>query len=326
MILDDTIVLLLQYSQIMPTKIRVGIPLPNGQLMAAARDANCPVLFSANAFMLRAKDGDWIKRVRTLATSEYGSLDAALDSAGFVAAARYRGYPWTIDQYLDLAQAYDWSFYSSMDLCVENEVAGSKIEVMFRVAETCRLYGEICRYAGNRGMKMPMPVLQGWTIEQYLWCVDNIGIVDWPNLVGIGSMCRRDVGGDHGILAVVDALDHVLPKNVQFHLFGVKGKALESLGSHPRIHSVDSMAWDFAARRAHPVGRTMKVRLDFMFEWLRRNSAIAAGKQRHHTPTMLRHEPECVSEELASWLDLVVSNEIEGGHARIYAAREFVFE
>lgn len=285
--------------------------------MEIARDAGIPVLFSANAFMVRDKHEDVI-RVRYPDPRQFGNLNAALDSAGFVAASHYRGYPWSIEQYLNLVQSYDWAWYSSMDLCVEPEITGSQVEVMFRVAETCRLHGELRKAAGNRGIRPPIPVLQGWTPAQYLWCVDHYPLVTWPELIGVGSMCRRNVHGDVGVLAVVDALDAVLPAHTKFHLFGVKGKALELIGQHPRIHSVDSMAWDFAARRDHPTGRTMDLRGQYMADWVKRNQHAAVNSL-HHTPSLLPPEVERVNRKLGEWLDLITSNEIEGPDARAYA-------
>lgn len=47
------------------------------------------------------------------------------------------------------------------------------------------------------------------------------GCQHWPALVGIGSVCRRNVSGRDGIASIVDALDTAPPKHVRFHLFGV---------------------------------------------------------------------------------------------------------
>jgi hypothetical protein len=48
---------------------------------------------------------------------------------------------------------------------------------------------------------------------------------------------------------VVEALDRALPKRTRLHLFGVKGQTLSALGPLlRRVASIDSMAWDFAAR------------------------------------------------------------------------------
>jgi len=108
----------------------------------------------------------------------------------------------------------------------------------------------------------PMPVIQGWRPSDYRDCVDQMehclfgdpayiegmGHDGWPALVGIGSVCRRPLGGENGLMRIVDTLEGVLPNHVRFHLFGVKSTALKRLRDRPRIASVDSMAWNSAAR------------------------------------------------------------------------------
>lgn len=82
-------------------EVRVGIPLVGGQLVAAARRRGYHVLFSANAFAKtypkgHAREG-FFKGFRLPGAGQFEGLDAALDSAGFVAAAKYRDYRWTVD-------------------------------------------------------------------------------------------------------------------------------------------------------------------------------------------------------------------------------------
>lgn len=305
------------------TAVRVGLPVPSGQLVEAAKAARYPVLFSANAFMVRNEHGETV-RVRKPKPGSLDGTDAALDSAGFVAADRYRGYPWSVDQYLDLVESHPWTWYSSMDYCVEPEFAGSLIETMFRIAETCRMFGEVSRTAEARGLPPPVPVLQGWGTDHYLWCLDHMPLVRWPSFVGVGSMCRRHLHGPHGILAIVDALDRVLPPHVRLHLFGVKGEALAYLGGHPRIESVDSMAWDMAARRAHPTGRTADKRIAHMHGWADKAQSLEDSPMRPFARSLLSEDPIQVSEELEELLDMVASNEIDGG-AR-YAAHLWMQE
>jgi len=88
--------------------LRVGIPTTDGRILKAAKDAGYSVLFSTNAFMVRDGNGD-VVGVRRPDPKQFAGLDAALDSAGFVAMAKYRGFPWTIDQYLDLVESWPWS-------------------------------------------------------------------------------------------------------------------------------------------------------------------------------------------------------------------------
>lgn len=274
-----------------PVTVRVGIPLPGGQLIAHAREQGHAVLFSANAFAVYDTRGEdpkslkrglkpprWFKRFRLPDPAEFGDVDVALDSGGFVAAVTYRDFPWTVDDYIELAASYPWSFWAAMDMCVESEVADNRAERMLRIAATSWNLFECGRAAKARGIKPPMPVLQGWTPEDYAFCADILPLGEWPDLVGIGSVCRREVGGENGILRIFAALDQIVPPHVRFHLFGVKSGALAKLLGHPRLESIDSMAWDGAVRReVKDQPRTMAIRMQYMDRWAEKQKQIAAG-------------------------------------------------
>ena len=303
--------------------LRVGIPTTGGRILKAARDAGYSVLFSTNAFMNRDGNGEVVS-VRRPDPEQFAGLDAALDSAGFVAMARYRGFPWTIEQYLDLVESWPWAWYASWDQCVEPEIASSKIDVYFRLAETCRLLSEVRMRARDRGLPDPMPVVQGWEVDHYRWSLDHLPLASWPKLLGVGSMCRRHVHGPNGILAIVEALDRVLPDGVGLHLFGVKGTALRFLSDHPRIASVDSMAWDFAARPQVPIGRTADKRIDLMHAWVRRNASQLELPKAPYELQLFDEPSEAASAELEEWLELVVDNQTDAVSAWHHCMRTWV--
>lgn len=238
--------------------VRVGLPQVNGSLPKAAVESRMPVLFSANAFR---RNGRW-QRISPVLEC----LDAALDSAGFVAMVRYGGYPWSRGEYLDLAAAHPWAWYATRDYCCEPQIAASREQVAERVRQTAAEYWALRSEAEARGMPGPMPVIQGWLPEEYERCVDLYRLTDWPSIVGVGSVCRRNLRGHDGIARVVERLDRCLPSHTRLHLFGVKGPAIEALRTHPRIASIDSMAWDFAARR-EPGPSTMSKRIRHMRGW-----------------------------------------------------------
>ncbi|MEU8378848.1 hypothetical protein [Streptosporangium sp. NPDC048865] len=92
-----------------------------------------------------------------------------------------------------------------------------------------------------------MPVIQGWTPDDYLACVDlyeQHGVrlaQDYP-VVGVGSVCRRQATGEIGdIFRMLAQLD--LP----LHGFGVKTAGLRQYGRY--LTSADSMAWSYQGRR-----------------------------------------------------------------------------
>jgi hypothetical protein len=112
-----------------------------------------------------------------------------------------------------------------------------------------------------------MPVLQGWRPDDYVRCFDLMQVLPLPDLLGIGSVCRRHLGGVDGLMSIVAHLDRALPRQHKLHLFGVKGAAIGELAGHPRVHSVDSMAWDAAARRSKTGSCTIEHRSAHLRSW-----------------------------------------------------------
>ena len=131
-------------------QIRIGLPIPGGQLARAAAALDAPVLISANAFR---RDGVWRRVSDSLA-----GLDIALDSAGFVAMKRYGGFPWSAAEYLDLVAAHRWAWYAAMDYCCEPEIAGDRATVLERVTRTAADYPVLARMAADRELPPPLPV------------------------------------------------------------------------------------------------------------------------------------------------------------------------
>jgi hypothetical protein len=92
-----------------------------------------------------------------------------------------------------------------------------------------------------------MPVLQGWTVEEYLSCIARyqaagISLVDEP-LVGVGSVCRRQATDEIG--AVITAVADAVP-GIALHGFGVKAAGLARYGD--KLASADSQSWSRGAR------------------------------------------------------------------------------
>ena len=246
--------------------IRLGIPASFQRFSAVARDLNAPVLVSANA--LRRRAGGF----RQPSIELFSGCNVALDSAGFVAMVRYRGYPWSTSDYVRLAKSHPWAWWAAMDYCCEPEVARDRAEVRARIASTVRHHGECCACADDLGVAAPLPVLQGWFPDDYERCVDQLD-VDAP-LIGVGSVCRREPAA---IEAIVNRLDAVLPSSTRLHLFGVKGSSVAALRGHRRVASVDSMAWDYEARR-NRIGRfSVDWRASVMRRWYRRHVALLQG-------------------------------------------------
>ncbi|HOC09734.1 MAG TPA: hypothetical protein PKN88_09425 [Bacillota bacterium] len=93
-----------------------------------------------------------------------------------------------------------------------------------------------------------MPVLQGYEPEEYTRHIDMYGDLLKPGMwVGVGSVCKRNTN-PAGIIEVLYAIKKARP-DLRLHGFGLKVTALMNGTIRGLLHSADSMAWSFAARR-----------------------------------------------------------------------------
>jgi len=260
----------------------LGLPaLADTALWRAARDLGAPVLVSANALYTWRRDGLGLRRWQGFSRRNLhlvAQRPVSLDSGGFVAAVRYRGYPWTVQHYLALCATAPWRRWFSLDLCVEDEVAGDRDAVLDRISATVRLNRDCLRGARRLGIADTFcPVLQGRKPGDFLRCIDRLfDLAPFP-LVGVGSMCRRPVGGADGILRVVDRIDHALGRMpARLHLFSLKTDGMAALRGHPRVGSADSQAYGTAARWAARKGgfaKTDAYLARVMTDWYRAQMA-----------------------------------------------------
>ena len=294
-------------------KFLLGLPhVMRGPLIDAARALNAPVLISANALSIWKKDASDIPVWQGFSTRNLHHLDgleAYLDSVGFVAASRYRGFAWTVDQYLDLGSAYPWRWFASMDLCVEPEIARNRDLVLDRISGTVDLNRACIRGARERGiLNRLMPVLQGWMPEDYVRCLERMPDLSGFPIVGVGSMCRRHLHGPQGILQVIDtrpriAWDTHPAPPLRAHR-GRRGRAPPA----SRVATVDSQAYGTKAREAG-ISKTNRFLAQVMTEWyLKQIEALQtlAGENRH--PPAL--------------LDLRMPPPLSPFEARLHRARE----
>ncbi|MEU8134611.1 DUF7221 family queuine tRNA-ribosyltransferase-like protein [Streptodolium elevatio] len=95
-----------------------------------------------------------------------------------------------------------------------------------------------------------VPVLQGWTLTDYLQCVDlyqraDVDLTREP-LVGLGSVCRRQATDE--ATRIVTTLAGL---GLRLHGFGFKTLGLRSCAH--ALASSDSLAWSYDARRKPPM-------------------------------------------------------------------------
>lgn len=95
-----------------------------------------------------------------------------------------------------------------------------------------------------------LPVLQGWTVDDYLRCLGLFQAAGVPladlGRVGVGSVCRRQHTAEIG--QIMSALQS---RGLRLHGFGVKTHGLVRYGD--LLASADSGAWSRDARYARPM-------------------------------------------------------------------------
>lgn len=120
-----------------------------------------------------------------------------------------------------------------------------------------------------------MPVLQGWTHDDYLDHVrqyERAGVrLDVLPLVGLGSVCRRQ-----DTLMVEELIKELYDAGLALHAFGLKTRGLPRVAH--LLASSDSMAWSLRARHADPLPGCTHARcnncLAFALRWRSRVLAV----------------------------------------------------
>lgn len=176
-----------------------------------------------------------------------------LDSGGFtelaihgewkLATSRYAA---EVDRYAAEIGGLDWA--APMDwMCEPGMLGRTRLTIRDHQDRTIRNYQELRERCG----RLVAPVLQGWTLDDYLRHVDLYGAagVDLPHagIIGVGSVCRR--GQDQQIQGIVRGI--WTRTGYPLHAFGVRSAALRALADV--LASADSMAWSSRARRSPPL-------------------------------------------------------------------------
>lgn len=141
---------------------------------------------------------------------------------------------------LDFAAPQDW-------MCEPFMTERTGLSVAEHQERTVANYLELTALAPHLPF---IPVLQGWSLADYLRCVDlyrsaGVDLTALPR-VGLGSVCRRQSTGQ-----ITDIVTTLAGLGLSLHGFGVKTGGLHRYGH--RLGSADSMAWSYQARRQAPL-------------------------------------------------------------------------
>jgi hypothetical protein len=172
----------------------------------------------------------------------------ALDSGGFTQ-LNQPPHRWTLpaDEYADVVALYasevgNLAWAAPQDwMCEPWIVERTGLSVREHQERTVANYLEL----RDRGPFVP--VLQGWTLEDYEACIAlytdaGVDLTAAP-LVGLGTVCRRQATPE--IARIVGAL---AGRGLRLHGFGMKSRGLARVAH--LLESADSMAWSFNARMA----------------------------------------------------------------------------
>ena len=174
-----------------------------------------------------------------------------MDSGAFSTILTHGGYPAPPEEYA--AEIKRWALNGELLAAVSQDymceavmlaITGKTIPEHQRM--TIERYDAIA--ACDTGGIYIMPVLQGYAPADYVSHIRQYGDRLKPGAwVGVGSVCKRN-GDPAAIEEVLLAIKRERP-DLLLHGFGLKITALGSELVRSLLHTADSMAWSFAARK-----------------------------------------------------------------------------
>jgi hypothetical protein len=176
--------------------------------------------------------------------------DWIMDSGAFSTILQHGGYPLGVDEYA--AQIARWRQCGQLlaavaqdFMCEPAMLARTGLTVSEHQRLTIERYDALLSLVDDVYV---MPVLQGYSPSEYVSHIEQYGARLTPGMwVGVGSVCKRN-GDAAAIEAVLIAIHRVRP-DLRLHGFGLKTTALRSGLVRELLHTADSMAWSFAARK-----------------------------------------------------------------------------
>lgn len=183
--------------------------------------------------------------------SAFAAGDWIMDSGAFTTILKHGGYPEPVEVYA--AEVKRWAGNGNLLAAVAQDYMCEPHMLKITgktVAEHQRLTVE--RYDAlmkcDVGGVTIIPVLQGYEPADYVRHIELYGArLVAGAWVGVGSVCKRN-GDPHAIERVLLAIKSAR-SDLLLHGFGVKTTALSSWLVTELLHTADSMAWSFAARR-----------------------------------------------------------------------------
>lgn len=181
--------------------------------------------------------------------------DWIMDSGAFTEISTHGRYLTTPAEYA--AEIRRWAKNGNLLAAVAQDymcepwiVAKTGLSVAEHQRRTIQRYDELLMWLDQpkRSDVYVMPVLQGYQPAEYVDHLraygDRLAFGAW---VGVGSVCKRN-GDARAIEDVLLAIHRERP-DLKLHGFGLKTTALSSGLVQELLHTADSMAWSYNARR-----------------------------------------------------------------------------
>lgn len=177
----------------------------------------------------------------------------ALDSGGYTElrlhggwALSAVGYAATVRRYRDEIGMLEWAAPQDW-MCERDALNATGLTVADHQRRTVDNFLELRAAAPDLTI---IPVLQGWTLGDYLRCVDlyedaGVDLAAEP-VVGLGSVCRRQDTTAANTIVV-----QLASRGLNLHGFGVKINGLGRYGW--ALGSADSLAWSYGGRLRPPL-------------------------------------------------------------------------
>lgn len=181
--------------------------------------------------------------------SNFDVADWIMDSGAFTEIANHGHYRVGVDEYV--AQIERWRTVGNMRAAVTQDWM-CEPWIVAKTGKTVREHQRLTveRYdaIASKTTAYVLPVLQGYQLKDYLDHMEDYGDRLTPGKwIGVGSICKRNANIAE-IEDILIAIKTVRP-DLRLHGFGLKTTALKSAVVNDLLHTADSMAWSYSARK-----------------------------------------------------------------------------
>jgi len=163
-----------------------------------------------------------------------------IDSGGYQFMKKFTEYPFNPKEYVDFINEVNPDYFAAMDYPCEPKILERRKKTSEQqIEDTIEKTIDLLDLESHSKL---LPVIQGWSIEDYIYCIDRMREQDLlSDYMAIGSLCIRD----ESIYPIIKAITDNIPSDIKLHGFGVKISNLKNKFVFDNLYSSDSMAWLF---------------------------------------------------------------------------------